>query len=349
MRRLRSSLYTDLRIDREPAEMERAAAPMGSIFGTAHMPTLAKGIDLDAIDQTLIAELQRDGRSAFVDLARKVGLSEKTTRARISSLLERNVIRIVALTSPYALGLHAIAFLGLRTDPSVAASQIARKIAAIEDVDYVVVTTGRYSIIVEVLSADVDAMRTTIEERIGSTAGVQMMEIFPCFSLFYQKARFLAPVMGGTGVLVGSLSECDRQIALALSADGRIPYRILAEKIGVSETYVRIRVAAMIESGQMAILAITNPLAFKDRCVAWVAVKVAMGSQSEELAEILSHEECVSYVFICGGRFDLFIELICDSAQHLHDVLEKRIRALQQIQSFETFVYLDLHYKVLGT
>lgn len=313
------------------------------------MPTLRSRIELDSHDRALITELQRDGRAPFVELARRVGLSEKTVRARVSALLDGDVIRIVALTSPRALGFNAIAMVGLTTDPASPASDVARAIAAIEGVDYVVVTTGRFSVIVEVITTDREALREIIEAKIGATPGVRSMEIFPGFSLFYQKARFLSADPGETGVRTGALPETDREIAFALSGDGRLPFRAVSETVGISETQVRARVAAMLETRQMSILAIMNPLAFRERSVAWLGLRIASGSHSDEVADLLANEEQVSYVFICGGRFDIFVELICDSDEHLHSVIEARIRTMRQVKSFEIFIYFDLHYKILGT
>ena len=184
------------------------------------MPTLRSQIELDTHDRALITVLQQDGRIPFVELARRVGLSEKTVRSRVTALLDSDVIRIVALTSPRSLGFNAIAMVGLTTDPAVPATDVARDIAAISGVDYVVVTTGRYSVIVEVITTDRDALRDVIEKRIGATPGVRSMEIFPGFSLFYQKARFLSGGSDDAGVRTGALPDVDRQIAFALSGDG---------------------------------------------------------------------------------------------------------------------------------
>ncbi len=312
------------------------------------MCILRSGIELDDADRALIGELQQDGRMPFVELARKLGISERTARSRVSGLLENGVIHVVALTNPRALGFNAICLLGVTTDPAVPVSQIAKEIARVSDVDYVVVTTGRYGIIVEVISTDRAAMLKTIETRIGTIAGIRSIEIFPGLSLYYQKARFLAGMQGATGVRPTLLPETDRQIALTLSTNGRMPFRAVAERVGISETQVRARVSSMLETRQMSILAIMNPLAFPERCVAWVGMKIAPGSRSQEVADAISHEDTVSYVVISGGRFDLFVELICENEEHLHQVLESRIRAIPQISSFEIFIYLDLHYKVLG-
>lgn len=310
------------------------------------MPGLKRGIELDATDRALIAELQTDGRAPFVELGRRLGLSEKTVRNRVASLLASDVIRIIALTDPRMLGFEAIAMLGLTTDPAVPATQVAAEIAAIRDVDYVVVTTGRYSIMVEILATNPVRLRHVIEQLIGPIAGVRSMEIFPCFSLFYQKARFLS-AGPSSGVRSAPLSDLDRRLAMVLSADGRMPFRAVADRLDISETQVRARVAAMLEGRQMSILAIMNPLALS-RSVAWLAIRIAPGTRCEDVASHLTDDPNVSYVFICGGRFDLFVEIICDSDSQLYASIETRFRPDRRIAAIELFQYLDLYYNILS-
>lgn len=318
----------------------------GGATGGRQVPGLKSGIELDATDRALIAELQIDGRAPFVELGRRLGLSEKTVRNRVSALLASDVIRIIGLTDPRMLGFEAIAMLGLTTDPAVPASQIAAEIAGIKDVDYVVVTTGRYSIMVEILASDAERLRQVIERQIGPIAGVRSMEIFPCFSLFYQKARFLADG-SNSGVRSSPLSELDRRLAMVLNTDGRMPFRAVADRLGISETQVRARVAAMLEVRQLSILAIMNPLA-AGRSVAWVGLRLAPGARCEDVAGHLAEDPNVSYVFICGGRFDLFVEVICDSDSQLYSVIETKFRPDRRLAAIELFSYLDLHYKILS-
>lgn len=311
-----------------------------------YVPGLTRGIELDATDRALIAELQVDGRVPFVELGRRLGLSEKTVRNRVSALLSNDVIRIIGLTDPRMLGFEAIAMVGLTTDPAVPASQIAAEIAGIRDIDYVVVTTGRYSIMVEILATSPERLRHVIERQIGPIAGVRSMEIFPCFSLFYQKARFLAEGPA-SGVRSSPLSELDRRLAMVLSTDGRMPFRVAADRLGISETQVRARVSAMLEARQLSILAIMNPLAV-GRSVAWLGLKIAPGARCEDVASHLADDPNVSYVFICGGRFDLFVEVICDNDSQLYSAIDKRFRSDRRIANAELFYYLDLHYKILS-
>ncbi|MFT4214346.1 MAG: Lrp/AsnC family transcriptional regulator [Microbacterium sp.] len=54
----------------------------------------ASDVTLDDIDRSLLRDLQEDGRVSFAELARRVGLSTASARARVLRLLDAGVVRI---------------------------------------------------------------------------------------------------------------------------------------------------------------------------------------------------------------------------------------------------------------
>ncbi len=103
---------------------------------------------LDAVDTGLIEALQRDGRDSFRSIARRLGVSEATIRARYSRLCADNILQVTGVTNQLGLGFEG-AMVGIRTagppDP------IADEIARWEEADYVVVTAGQFDLLVEVV------------------------------------------------------------------------------------------------------------------------------------------------------------------------------------------------------
>ncbi len=68
-------------------------------------------MQLDAIDRTILAELQADGRLSNVDLAERVHLSPSACLRRVKQLEEAGVIaQYVALLNPKAVGQHGTSF-----------------------------------------------------------------------------------------------------------------------------------------------------------------------------------------------------------------------------------------------
>ena len=75
------------------------------------MRTAAPPLQLDAIDRSILDELQRDGRLSNIDLAQRVHLSPSACLRRVKQLEEAGVIdRYVALVNAKAVGQPGTSF-----------------------------------------------------------------------------------------------------------------------------------------------------------------------------------------------------------------------------------------------
>jgi len=131
---------------------------------------------LDDIDKAIINELQVDGRMAFSQLGPKVGLSQAAVRQRVNRLTERGVIQIVAVTDPLSLGLTTQAMVGVTVSGDV--RQVAAAIGAMEEAEYVLVTTGRYDVLAEVLCKNNESLLNLVNDKILGLSGVTGTEVF---------------------------------------------------------------------------------------------------------------------------------------------------------------------------
>jgi Lrp/AsnC family transcriptional regulator, regulator for asnA, asnC and gidA len=131
---------------------------------------------LDALDEAIVAVLQEDGRRSYGEIGDAVGLSEAATRQRVNRLRDSGAMRIVAVTDPVALGRGVVATIGLRVsgDTRVAAARLA----AVQTVEYVVVTAGSFDLIVEVVCTDEAELLAVINDQIRSIDGVRETETF---------------------------------------------------------------------------------------------------------------------------------------------------------------------------
>ena len=133
-------------------------------------------VELDAADRAIIEALQLDGRRPYGAIAVDVGLSEAAVRRRVQRLRETGVMQIVAVTDPLQLGFQREALVGIKVVGDV--RQVVERIAAIEAVNYVVMTAGSFDIIAEVLAADDDALVHLLNDHIRSIPEVQTAETF---------------------------------------------------------------------------------------------------------------------------------------------------------------------------
>ncbi len=140
-------------------------------------------IPIDDIDRELIRILQADGRTSYSQLSREVGLSDAACRQRVVKLLEDGVIDVVAVTDPVKLGLGYQAMLGVKVSGD--ARKVAIDIGAIDDTVYVVMTAGRFDLLVETVSFDRDEF-TAVSNDIRSMEFVRSVEVMPYLGITKQ-------------------------------------------------------------------------------------------------------------------------------------------------------------------
>jgi Lrp/AsnC family transcriptional regulator for asnA, asnC and gidA len=130
---------------------------------------------LDDVDRAIIEALQANGRESFRGIAGKVGVAEATVRARYARLVDDDILQVTGVTNPLGLGFDAMAMIGVNT--AGAPEPVADEIAGWEETSYVVVTAGRFDVLVELVCAD---RRHLLEltNRIRALDGVVTTESF---------------------------------------------------------------------------------------------------------------------------------------------------------------------------
>ena len=124
---------------------------------------------MDELDRKLIILLQADGRASNVELARALGVSEGTVRRRLRTLLNEQIVRIVAIPDPVKLGNTTTALVGLQVDPAQV-DTVASELGRIDEVQYAAVTTGAYDVFLWVALGSPEKLvhqsrrRTLVEE-----------------------------------------------------------------------------------------------------------------------------------------------------------------------------------------
>jgi Lrp/AsnC family transcriptional regulator for asnA, asnC and gidA len=137
-----------------------------------------------------------------------------------------------------------------------------------------------------------------------------------------------------------SLDDVSKQIIAQLQQDGRRSYAAIGKAVGMSEAAVRQRVQRLVDGGVMQVVAVTDPLELGFARQAMVGIRVT--GPLEPVADRLAAMDEVDYVVITAGSFDLLVEVVAESDEHLLEIVSTRIRTTEGVLSTETFVYLRL-------
>ncbi|MBC7227111.1 MAG: Lrp/AsnC family transcriptional regulator [Thermoflexales bacterium] len=143
---------------------------------------------MDDLDRLILQTLQQDGRTPFTHIARQAGVSETTVRLRYRALVEAGVIRTVGIVDPYALGFQAPAIVGVTVAPGQI-DEVARRVAELPEVSYLVMTLGAFDLVMEVFCRDLSHLTDFLLQQIHQIPGVrstQTLMIARSYKLSYR-------------------------------------------------------------------------------------------------------------------------------------------------------------------
>lgn len=139
---------------------------------------------LDDINKRIIEHLQRDGRMSYATLAKTIGLSEAAVRQRVQRLLDGGLMQIVAVTDPLTLGFARQAMVGVKVTGDLRV--VADRLAAVPEVDYVVICAGGFDLLVELVCTDDAHLLDLLNDKIRTVEGVAATETFMYLKLAKQ-------------------------------------------------------------------------------------------------------------------------------------------------------------------
>ena len=159
---------------------------------TARRPSAAPGTPLlDEVGKAILRQLQQDGRRSYTAIGTAVGLSEAAVRQRVKALVDSGVLQIVAVADPITLGFGVMATVGVAVSGD--AREAAETISRIAEVDYCVLTSGRYDLQLELVCRDNEHLLSVINDRIRTVPGVRETETSICLRVHKQTYDYGTP------------------------------------------------------------------------------------------------------------------------------------------------------------
>lgn len=138
---------------------------------------------MDKIDLVIVNALQHDARTPFTQIAKTVGVAESTIRSRYASLVESGILRTIAVIDPFTVGYNSPAMVGISVEPGMN-NLVAQALKKMPEVSNLVLTMGRYDLMVEVFCRDRVHLTEVITDLIQSIPGVQDTETLVIGKIF---------------------------------------------------------------------------------------------------------------------------------------------------------------------
>lgn len=147
---------------------------------------------LDETDLAIIRILQKDGRRHFADIAAELGLAPSTVQQRANRLMNAGLVKITALVDPILLGISVLATIAIKAD-GTKLREAAAAISKFPEVDYAVICTGSYDILIEVACRSNDDLLSFISDKLAKVEGVREIDTFLYLRIVKDSDQWIVP------------------------------------------------------------------------------------------------------------------------------------------------------------
>ena len=115
----------------------------------------------DKIDEKIIGYLKEDSRESFVDIGKKLKLSESAVRRRVKNLVDSGTIKKFTLELGEENSTSAIVLVSV--DSATDTSKVSLKLAKLDGVKTVYEITGQYDITTIMSATNIAEINSTID------------------------------------------------------------------------------------------------------------------------------------------------------------------------------------------
>ncbi len=138
------------------------------------------------------------------------------------------------------------------------------------------------------------------------------------------------------------IDHTDRGILNALMEDAKTPYTKIAQAIPVSDGTVHVRMKKLEQAGVVVgsrLMVDYTRLGYD--LTAYVGIYLEKGSAYKTvIAQMEAIPEIVEAHYITGA-YSIFSKIICKNTDHLRQILNDQMQAIDGIQRTETFISLE--------
>lgn len=148
---------------------------------------------IDKIDRAILDCLQEDARMHSSEIARRLGnMTARAIRNRLNRLVRDGYIAINARAVPEKIGLPISADIAMDVEPGMI-EEVANRLVALEETNYVAMTTGATDISVSVVAATMGDLQTIINKKLHAIPGVRKTRTYVLTNILKQSCNWPFP------------------------------------------------------------------------------------------------------------------------------------------------------------
>lgn len=307
---------------------------------------MAFSAELDEDDLALVEALQRDPRAPWTEVADVVGTNPVTASRRWERLRSTGAAWVTGTPGPGTWDAQCLAYVDVTCEPS-ARTRVAQQLAGDVHALSVDITAGSSDLLVTVAAMDLRTLGGYLLERLDRVPGVTGTHTRIATRLHTEGSLWRLGVLPTVPAVRGPLAfsrtapldAVDRQLLVALGADGRASYAALAAATGTSQPTARRRVERLLSSGAVLLRTeVAAPLAgWPVSVVLWADAPAGV---LDETATQLGRLRQVRLCAILASTPSLVLVAWLASLEEVHRFEQALVQAAPTVQVLDRLVVL---------
>ncbi len=301
---------------------------------------------LDEDDLALVEALQRDPRAPWTEVAEVVGTGPVTASRRWERLRSTGSAWVTGTPGPGTWDAQCLAYVDVTCVPS-ARTQVAAELAGDAHALSVDITAGSSDLLVTVATMDLRTLGRYLLERLDRVPGVTATRTRIATRLYTEGSLWRLGVLPSVRPVHGPLpfsrttmlDAVDRDLLVALGADGRASYAALAEVTGTSQPTARRRVERLVSSGAVLLRTeVAAPLAgWPVSVVLWAD---APAGKLDDVATALGRLRQVRLCATLASTPSLVLVAWLASLDEVHRFEQALVRGVPDVEVLDRLVVL---------
>lgn len=145
---------------------------------------------LDELDRRIAVLLQENARMPFTRIADELGVTERTIRSRVAQMQEDGILSLVGVVNPIKVGLNVQTYIQVAVIPQ-RMEEVVSALKALDEVRWIVFTTGKYPLMLEVLTRDYDDLSEFLMNRLNRIESITSTQVITVLKKLKSRFNFI--------------------------------------------------------------------------------------------------------------------------------------------------------------
>ena len=146
--------------------------------------------ELDDLDYQIVTRLQENARLPFTQIAKEIGVTEKTIRIRVQQMQEEGILSLVGIVNPIKAGILVQTMIQVAVENHLL-ENVIEVMNDIHEIRLVILTSGDYQLLIQVFTRDYHELSNFLVNRLNKIDGITKTNVIIELKVLKSKLKFI--------------------------------------------------------------------------------------------------------------------------------------------------------------